>query len=244
MTSTPTSGSLTGTLLRTARGARSGLSQAFTGPGGLTRAAGAALLLGTLSAQHPNPLFNKAQKIDIFSAMFPNWRFFAPTPAQHDYHILYRTLNHDGETSSWRMVEVIVGRRLPQIFWFPGRRPEKAIFDIVTELITQLDKGFSGMMKLPSYRMLCAFLRHRIREDGEREGGAAADGSEGVKGFQFTLVRATGYEESDPEVVFVSPYTPMTGPDETAGRGDSVSGPSYESHIRDDSRGEVPAQPA
>lgn len=234
MTSTPTSGSLTGTLVRAARGARSGLSQAFSGPGGLTRAAGAALLLGTLSAQHPNPLFNKAQKLDIFSAMFPNWRFFAPTPAQHDYHILYRTLNHDGETSSWRMVEVIVGRKLPQVFWFPGRRPEKAIFDIVTELVTQLDKGFSTLVKLPSYRMLCAFLRHRITDDG----------AEGVKGFQFTLVRATGYEESDPEVVFVSPYTPMAAPEGRAGRGGSGSGPSYDSHIRDDSRGEVPAQPA
>ncbi|SCK38564.1 hypothetical protein [Streptomyces sp. WMMB 322] len=235
MTSTRTPaapGSLTGTLVRAAR---SGLSTAFTGPGGLTRAAGAALLLGTLSAQHPNPLFNKAQKLDIFSAMFPNWRFFAPTPAQHDYHILYRTLNHEGETSPWRMVEVIVGRKLPQMFWFPGRRPEKAIFDIVTELITQLDKGFSGMMKLPSYRILCAFLRHRIREDGN---------AEGVKGFQFTLVRATGYEETEPEVVFVSPYTRMKGPDETAAGDTSGWGPSYESHIRDDSRGEVPAQPA
>ncbi|WP_197351730.1 hypothetical protein [Streptomyces bathyalis] len=238
MTSTPTPavpGAVAGTLVRAARGARSGLSRAFTGPGGLTRAAGAALLLGTLSAQHPNPLFNKAQKMDIFSGMFPNWRFFAPTPAQHDYHILYRTLNHEGETSPWRMVEVIVGRKLPQIFWFPGRRPEKAIFDIVTELITQLDKGFSGMMKLPSYRILCAYLRHRIREDGN---------AEGVKGFQFTLVRATGYEETDPEVVFVSPYTQMKGPDEAAAGGTSGWGPSYDSHIRDDSRGEVPAQPA
>ncbi|MCH6161221.1 hypothetical protein [Streptomyces marispadix] len=222
----------------TQSGARSALSRAFTGPGGLTRAAGAALLLGTLSAQHPNPLFNRAQKMDIFSALFPNWRFFAPTPAQHDYHILYRTLNHEGETSSWRMVEVIVGRKLTQIFWFPGRRPEKAVFDIVTELTTQLDKGFGGMKKLPSYRMLVRFLRQRIREDGA---------AEGVKGFQFTLVRATGYEETDPEVVFVSPYTPMTAPDESQGDGEGALGsgrPSYESHIRDDSRGEVPAQPA
>jgi hypothetical protein len=220
----------------TPSGARSALSRAFTGPGGLTRAAGAALLLGTLSAQHPNPLFNRAQKMDIFSALFPNWRFFAPTPAQHDYHILYRTLNHEGETSAWRMVEVIVGRKLTQIFWFPGRRPEKAVFDIVTELTTQLDKGFGGMKKLPSYRMLVRFLRQRIREDGA---------AEGVKGFQFTLVRATGYEETDPEVVFVSPYTPMTAPDETRTDDDFGSGrPSYESHIRDDSRGEVPAQPA
>lgn len=236
MTSSQTPASLAGTLARTAKGTQSALSRAFTGPGGVTRAAAAAVLLGTLSAQHPNPLFNKAQRVDIFSALFPNWRFFAPTPAQHDYHVLYRTLNTEGETSSWRMVEVIVGRKLHQMFWFPGRRPEKAIFDIVTELITQLDKGFSAMMKLPSYRMLCAFLRHRIREDGA---------AKGVKGFQFTLVRATGFEESDPEVIFVSPYTPMAGPGESAPSGGAQgSKPSYDSHIRDDSREEVPVQPA
>jgi len=236
MTSTQTPASLAGTLARTAKGTRSALSSAFTGPGGLTRAAAAAVLLGTLSAQHPNPLFNKAQKVDIFSALFPNWRFFAPTPAQHDYHILYRTLNREGETSSWRMVEVIVGRKLPQIFWFPGRRPEKAIFDIVTELITQLDKGFSSLKKMPSYRMLCAFLRDRIRDDGA---------AENVKGFQFTLVRATGFEESEPEVIFVSPYTSMAGPGDSANSGGAEgSRPSYDSHIRDDSREEMPVQPA
>jgi hypothetical protein len=86
--------------------------------------------------------------------------------------------------------------------------------------------------------MLVRFLRQRIREDGA---------AEGVKGFQFTLVRATGYEETDPEVVFVSPYTPMSAPDEAQADTDGAPGsgrPSYESHIRDDSRGEVPAQPA
>jgi hypothetical protein len=239
MTSSPGStdvASLARTLARTAHGTRSVLSRAFTGPGGVTRAAAAAVLLGTLAAQHPNPLFNRAQKIDIFSVLFPNWRFFAPTPAQHDYHILYRTLDHEGATSSWKMVDVIVGRKLPQIFWFPGRRPEKAIFDIVTELITQLDKGFGALKKLPSYRMLCAFLRHRIHEEGK-----AAQ----VKGFQFTLVRATGYEESDPEVIFVSPYTAMAAPTEpgTTGAADG-SRPSREAHIRDDSRGEVPVRTA
>ncbi|SCK25358.1 hypothetical protein H181DRAFT_01955 [Streptomyces sp. WMMB 714] len=234
MTSSQTPASLAGTVTRTARGTRSVLARAFTGPGGLTRAAGAAVLLGTLSAQHPNPLFNRAQKIDIFSVLFPNWRFFAPTPAQHDYHILYRTLDHDGETSPWKMVEVIVGRKLHQMFWFPGRRPEKAIFDIVTELITQLDKGFGALKKLPSYRMLCAFLRHRLQEEGK---------ADDVKGFQFTLVRATGYEENDPEVIFVSPYTPMAVESEPAAAARS-SRPSYEAHIRDDSREEVPVQPA
>ncbi|HEV7627935.1 MAG TPA: hypothetical protein VGO89_15685 [Streptomyces sp.] len=236
MTSTPTPASLTGTVGGAAKGAGSLLSRAFTGPGGLTRAAGAALLLGTLTSQHPNPLFNRVQRMDIFSTLFPNWRFFAPTPAQHDYHILYRTLNHDGETSSWRMVEVIVGRKLHQMFWFPGRRPEKAIFDIVTELISQLDKGFGWMTKMPAYKMVCSYLRHRIRED---------DDADGVKGFQFTLVRATGFEETEPEVIFVSPYTVMEEPAATGQTDDAQrSGPSYDSHIRDDSREEMPVQPA
>ncbi|MGH3311916.1 MAG: hypothetical protein ACRDP3_15235 [Streptomyces sp.] len=221
---------MNGTAARTATGARSLLSRAFTGPGGVTRAASAAVLIGTLAAQHPNPVFNRAQRLDMFSALFPNWRFFAPTPAQHDYHFLYRTLNHEGETSPWRMVEVIAGRKLPQIFWFPGRRPEKAVFDICTELISSLDKGFDHVVKLPAYRL----LRDRIQRDALAADNAAGD----VKGFQFTLVRATGYDEStEPEVIFVSPYTAMT---------DSVrpSRPSHDFHIRDDSTDERPAAPA
>lgn len=224
---------------RTGTGARSLLSRAFTGPGGVTRAVSAAVLIGTLAAQHPNPVFNRAQRIDMFSALFPNWRFFAPTPAQHDYHFLYRTLNHEGETSPWRMVEVIAGRKLPQIFWFPGRRPEKAVFDICTELISSLDKGFDHVVKLPAYRLLRAFLRDRIQR-------AADVPAKDVKGFQFTLVRATGYDEStEPEVIFVSPYTTMTEPAAASRRmGARSSGPSYDSHIRDDSTDQQPVQPA
>ncbi|SFQ42856.1 hypothetical protein SAMN05421810_107116 [Amycolatopsis arida] len=186
------------------------MRKAFGGRGGLARLLGALVLVGTAASQHPNPSFSRVQRIDIFSALFPNWRFFAPEPAQHDYHITYRVLDAAGEASPWRLVEVIAGRTPWQIAWFPGRRPEKAIFDICSELISTLDRGFAEIVKLPSYKMLREFIRKEVRSAGLGE----------VRGFQFALARHTGYDESsDPEIIFVSPYTPMVDAARTAPTG-------------------------
>ncbi|MFJ9210239.1 hypothetical protein [Streptomyces sp. NPDC102264] len=172
---------------------------AFTGTGAIARITGAAMLIGTLAVQHPNPMFNRLQRKDTF-ALLPNWRFFAPEPAVHDYHFFYRTLNTAGETSPWRAVDLIAGRRLHQIFWFPSRRTEKAVFDISSEMLQMLDKGFSEVIRTPAYRVITAYLRERVHT--ETAGG--------VKGFQFALARATGHDTSTtPEMLFVSPYTPM-----------------------------------
>ncbi|MCH0566465.1 MULTISPECIES: hypothetical protein [unclassified Streptomyces] len=176
------------------------VTRAFTGPGGLTRLACGGMLVGTVATQHPNQLFNRVQQLDSMAVLFPNWRFFAPTPARHDYQFLYRTLSVDRETSPWRTVEVIVGRRVWQIVWFPGRRAEKAIFDACQEVILILDDGFSVAEHHPAYRMLREFIRNRINQSG----------AAGIKGFQFALARAAGYDTSEePEIVFVSPYVPL-----------------------------------
>ncbi|MFG2313149.1 hypothetical protein ACGFS9_31445 [Streptomyces sp. NPDC048566] len=177
------------------------VSRLFTGPGGLTRAACSGMLLGTLATQHPSTeLFGRVQRIDRTAVMFPNWRFFAPTPARHDYQFLYRTLSYDRETSKWRTVQAIAERRLSQIVWFPGRRTEKAIFDACQQVINVLDDGFTVAEHNPAYRMLREFIRNRI------------DRSEttGIKGFQFALARAAGYDTAEePQIVFVSPYIPL-----------------------------------
>lgn len=171
----------------------------LVGPGSLARSVAALVLVGTACAQHPNPSFNRMQRIDTFSALFPNWRFFAPEPAQHDYHIFYRTLSTVEESSSWWPVNVITGRKPWQIGWFPGRRQEKALFDICSELLATLDRGFEEFTRTPAYRMLREFVRKQVIAK-----------SVDIKGFQFTLVRYTGYDESgDPEIIFVSPYTPI-----------------------------------
>lgn len=185
------------------------LRSTFTGPGATARTAGALLVLGTLCCQHPNQTFNRVVRRDYCAALFPNWRFFAPNPAQHDYHFFYRTLSVDGETSDWTPVEVIVGRKPQQIFWFPDRRAEKGVFDLTSDLLPSLEKGFGFLKHLPSYRMLVAYLRKTIADADQQD----------VKGFQFTLARSAGYDESEePDVVFVSPYTPLRPPVPAAGR--------------------------
>lgn len=184
------------------------LRKVFTGEGAGWRIAGAAMLVSTLATQHPNQMFNRLQLKDTFSVL-PNWRFFAPTPAMHDYHFLYRTLGTDGTTSLWQGVDVIEGRKPWQIAWFPTRRPEKAVFDICSEILHVIDKGFGVVTRTSAYRTLTAYLRATIREQQEREGGAG--GADTIRGFQFALARATGYDKDhDPEMVFVSPYTPLT----------------------------------
>ncbi|MFE7096190.1 hypothetical protein [Streptomyces erythrochromogenes] len=180
-------------------GARGTVTSLFTGPGGVARLAGAALLVATVAAQHPNPVFNRLQIKDTFS-LLPNWRFFAPSPAMHDYHFLYRTLSASDETSPWQTVDVIAGRKLRQIAWFPGRRPEKAVFDVCSEILQLMDKGFNNGVQSPPYRLMAAHLRGLI--------GAA--GPADVKGFQFALARDTGFDATEePSMIFMSPYTPM-----------------------------------
>lgn len=174
----------------------------LTGPGSATRIAGTVMLAATIAGQHPSRIFNRMQLKDTMSVL-PNWRFFAPTPAMHDFHLLYRTLSPEGESSRWKSVEVITGRKMSQILWFPTRRPEKALFDVCSDVLHFLDKGFPVATQTPGYRVLLAYLRRRMREDGVGD----------AQGFQFTLVRAAGYDTSEkPETVFVSPLTPMKPP--------------------------------
>jgi hypothetical protein len=171
----------------------------LSGSGNITRVAGAVMIAATLAGQHPSRVFNRIQLKDTLS-LLPNWRFFAPTPATHDYHLLYRTLGNDGETSRWKAIDIITGRKPSQIFWFPSRRPEKACFDVCSDVLHYVDKGFPVVVRTPGYRVLVGYLRRRIEQDGNGE----------AQGFQFTLVRASGYDTSeDPETIFVSPLCPM-----------------------------------
>lgn len=180
------------------------LRDTFTGPGSLARWVGAGMLVTTLAAQHPHIVFDRARTKDLFSVI-PNWKFFAPNPAVHDFHYTYRTLGLEGDTSEWREIEIITSRRLHQAFWFAARRPEKAVFDICTAILQEAQRGgVRQAQKLSSYELLVAFIRRTIREE---------QGWTTVKGFQFAVVRAAGHDRDEPpETLFVSPYTPMENP--------------------------------
>ncbi|MET9976073.1 hypothetical protein ACFYOI_32350 [Streptomyces microflavus] len=176
------------------------LTRAFGGTDGKVRLAAGIVFLGAICCQHPHPSFDRVQRLDPLSSVFPNWRFFAPTPAQHDFQFYYRTLDVAGETSDWSALEVIQGRRARQFVWFPERRAEKAVYDLGSEILRVLDRGFEVAVTLPSFRILRNFFREEIERSGTPD----------VKGFQFALVQDSGYDKAEePEIIFLSPYTPM-----------------------------------
>ncbi|MGY5123171.1 hypothetical protein [Streptomyces nigrescens] len=174
---------------------------AFTGPGAWARIAAAAAVVGTVATQHYHiTVYNRVQSKDPFS-LIPNWRFFAPEPGVHDYAFIYRTTDTDGSRSRWQGVDLITGRKMQQLVWFPARRPEKAVFDLATELLHVIDKDFAVITKMPAYRLLERYVVSRIR---------AAAPDERVAGYQIAMVKSTGYDKGhDPQMVMLSPYTPL-----------------------------------
>lgn len=175
------------------------IRDAFTGHGTVTRLAGAALLVTTLASQHPHPAFERARDRDLFS-FIPNWKFFAPNPATHDFHYLYRTLDENRETSEWVELELIKDRRMSQAFWFASRRREKAVFDICSAILKGIGKGEDPTPTAP-FRVLAAFFSKLILD---------APNASHVRGYQFAIVRASGHDEGEePEVLYVSAYQPL-----------------------------------
>ncbi|WP_338784407.1 hypothetical protein [Streptomyces sp. DG1A-41] len=174
---------------------------AFTGPGAWTRVAAAAAVVATVATQHYHiTVYNRVQSKDQLS-LIPNWRFFAPEPGVHDYAFIYRTTDVDGVRSRWQGVDLITGRKMRQLVWFPTRRPEKAVFDLATELLHVIDKDFAVITRMPAYRLLERYLVSRIR---------AADPESRVVGHQIAMVKSTGYDNGhEPQMVLLSPYTPL-----------------------------------
>lgn len=66
--------------------------------------------------------------------LIPEWRFFAPNPAQGDFHLLYQDTFPDGSCTNWTEVRPTIERSWWNIVWNPGKRECKALFDAVNLL--------------------------------------------------------------------------------------------------------------
>jgi hypothetical protein len=156
-------------------------------------------VLVTGLSQHPNRAFDRFRKFDRTATAIPNWRFFAPEPAVHDFRVLHRHLGADGVVTPWRETTVLHRRLARQMVWFPDRRRDKAVSDICNEIITQLNSTDLDVTRLPSYRLLRDLVGTVLA--AETAGGPAASG------FQFLVARNGGYDESiEPEYLFASPF--------------------------------------
>jgi hypothetical protein len=157
-------------------------------------------VLVTGLSQHPNRAFDRFRKFDRTATAIPNWRFFAPEPAVHDFRVLHRHLDGTGAASSWRETTSLHRRTVGQMVWFPDRRRDKAISDICNEVITQLNSTDIDVTRLPAYRLLRDLVGTVLAAEAPGDGPPAV-------GFQFLVARNGGYDESiEPEYLFASPF--------------------------------------
>jgi hypothetical protein len=161
-------------------------------------------LLATVSTNHPLTEFDRLRRYDRTGLLIPNWRFFAPEPARHDFHVLHRVLTADGEQTRWRLTSSIAPRAWSHVMWHAGRRREKALFDIFSELVMARDSGRRDVSRTAAYRLLRDFVEYSVRQ--EYAGEAMP------QGFQFVVAQDTGHdEEPEPTYLLVSEFCRLAG---------------------------------
>jgi hypothetical protein len=68
-------------------------------------------------------------------SFIPIWSFFAPTPGMHDYHLMYRTIDDEGQIQDWKAAYTLGDkRRLCAFLWHPEKKFSKSLMDLVQDL--------------------------------------------------------------------------------------------------------------
>lgn len=137
------------------------------------------------------------RRVDPLSMLIPNWRFFAPVPARHDFNVLYRVRRANGVVAAWREESFAVRRSLLQIFWHPRRRIEKALFDVASELfqVSRELRDPEAIQLTVSYLSLLNHLSHVVAHPD--------DATE----VQFLIARSAEYEpDLEPQLLFLSEW--------------------------------------
>lgn len=160
-------------------------------------------LVATALSQHPNRSFDRLRSLDRTGVAIPNWRFFAPEPASHDFRILHRYLRHDGSQTEWFESNVISPRMWRQSFFFPERRRDKAMFDVCNEVLGHLRTPGLDITITPGYRLLRDFVAVRLAEQHT---------GPDPQGFQFLIVTDSGHDTDDePTYLFASGFEKWAG---------------------------------
>jgi hypothetical protein len=94
------------------------------------------IVWGALSTafQFDHPRMRRLSYRDCFG-LLPLWTFFAPSPGQTDYHLVYRDQTEDGSTTD--LCEISLGERRSACSWLwnPEKRGRKVLSDIVQMLL-------------------------------------------------------------------------------------------------------------
>jgi hypothetical protein len=170
----------------------------------------------TAASQHPNRTFDRFRRYDRSGLLIPNWRFFAPEPARHDFQVLHRVLPAEGEETPWQESRDVAPRSWAQAVWFPTHRRDKSIFDTCHELLTYMHGGHD-VLGSPGYQLITDFVEGRVR--------AEYAGRPQPQGFQWLVVRHTGHDEAnDPDLLLVSHFVALADTTEHAATAAAAQG--------------------
>lgn len=136
------------------------------------------------------------RRLDPFNFFIPVFRFFGPNPGTTDTHVLVRTRRRDGTPDPWRQLRTSQGaRRWRHVLWSPGRRVDKAVFDLAKGLHRSKTLDYPSLRRTIVYRALLNMAVHGVDHDP----GAAS--------VQFALGRSAAFDSDvPPEVTFVSEF--------------------------------------
>lgn len=141
---------------------------------------------------------------DKLYLLIPDWRFFAPHPGIHDYHLLYRDELEDGSLTPWKEISSVEERKWTHAFWHPHRRVEKCIFDISKELTRFIDECHHDPERpIESVQVSVPYLTLLAHVTEQPHARATAR-------TQFLLSTSAGYDERDePCAIFLSALHPV-----------------------------------
>lgn len=147
---------------------------------------------GQLTAPWGNRPLDRLRTWDVFG-LIPNYKFFAPRPAEHDYHLLIRTVGFSGELGPWRQIAGPPDRHWWHALWNPDRRAFKSLSDVMAVAYRHdHDKPRAVLTALPYLALL-----NYVTEAAAHDQGAA--------NVQFVLAISYGVLSDDaPSVVFKS----------------------------------------
>lgn len=158
----------------------------------------ASWLVATLGCQVSTQLHQRISALDPFSSGIPNWRFFAPNPARHDFRVVYRCLYVDETQSEWIDAGGWWSRKVAHSFWFPDRRAGKSINDACSGMQRAgTTANRPAMEALMEYKLLRGWIADKARKETKQD----------VEGFQFMILQDSGHDESQlPVRIFVSKF--------------------------------------
>lgn len=152
----------------------------------------------TALGQHPFSAFRAVNNCDRL-AVLPNWKFFAPNPSSHDFHLAFRVRYQDTAESEWHVVHTPRTRGFWKLIWLPERRLGKSLHDLCSEIMVIHQSEASFVQESSAYKILSGQV---AQESADVEGEVA--------GLQFAIMQGAGYDSGEqPELIYASPFIGM-----------------------------------